>query len=180
MTFEPLSRADPDFLNRRIREFRRDLGELAERVRRVVVEAIRETLANLARDAVDRFMWRRLAPQPLPTPVRSQREDFDPWDAESDPDYEYEAKWDEDEEPQTPVSRVDPKPLRVPNALVIGLAAAGWWLRRGKLLGAMTVALVTGVAAAFTGRLPCDVAGLVQAAGDLLSFHRFLSTFGLA
>jgi hypothetical protein len=44
----------------------------------------------------------------------------------------------------------------------------------------MTVALVTGVAAAFTGRLPCDVSGLLQAAGDVLSFHRFLAAFGLA
>jgi hypothetical protein len=177
MTHVP--RAVPDFVGRRLHELRRDLRELAERVRQAVVETVRDTLADLTRDTVDRmFHYRPRRPQ-YSARAQHHGQEYDPWRDDPDPDYRTERHWEDADEPDysTPQS-----PARAPaaqSAVVLGLAVAGWWFRGGKWLGAVGAALLTGMAAAVTDRLPGEGRQLVQAVSDLFSLHRCLSTFGL-
>jgi hypothetical protein len=56
-------------VGRRLRELRQHLAEIRRRVAEAVTEAVRETIAKLARDAVGRILPRLLLTRPCPSGV---------------------------------------------------------------------------------------------------------------
>jgi hypothetical protein len=170
-----------DFVVRRLHDLGEHLTELTARVRHAVIEAIREMVANLARDTVDQLLIGRLSERRMPKIMHGYRDDYDPWadDRERQTWTEREPDDFEDSIPTTSsaVATVSTSPC----ALAVALAAAGWWLRqRGTLLGACGVALVAAVAAIATQRLTSNGLPWMQAASELLNLHRCLSTLGTA
>jgi hypothetical protein len=151
-----------------------DLASLRRQVQRAVAVALRDALAQLARDVVDRELQRqpseRLAREPRP-------DDYDPW-AYGDPPDEWEEpppeESSEEGAPSSPIEVVRPAPLR--SAVAVAVAVAAWWLRRsGGWLGALGVGLVVGVGAAIAPQLASGSLPLLHSAEELLTLHRAVS-----
>jgi hypothetical protein len=166
----------PEFVGRRLHGLGRHLGEMSGRVRLAVVEAIRATVADMARDAVDLVLFRRGLNRSMPSRYHERREEFDPWD-DDQVDQWSDREYQDDEEPMSvPAYAPAQAPRSGSYGLAVALAAAGWWLRQqGTLLGAFGVAVAVAAAAALTKRLAWDGMPLVEAASDLLSLQRCLS-----
>ena len=164
----------PEFVVRRLHDLGHHLGDVSGRVRVAIVDAVRATVADMARDAVDRVLSRRVGDQSVPMRYERRRDEYDPWD-DSDPDERYDP--DDDYEPDPTPSAESNKPLPgCKCAVAIALAAAGWWLRQqGTLLGALGIALAAAAAAALTGQLAWGGVPLVEAASELLNLQRCLS-----
>jgi hypothetical protein len=166
----------PEFVGRRLHNLGRHLGDVSRRVRLAVVEAIRATVADMARDAVDRVLvhggWNRSLPSRY---YHEPRDEFDPWD--DDQVDQWPDRGDDEEEPLPVPAYGSAQPTRHGSyGLAVALAAAGWWLRQqGTLLGAFGVAVAVAAAAALTKRLAWDGQPLMEAASDLLSLQRCLS-----
>jgi len=180
ITFPRTSKWNGGFVGRRLAELGQHLAELSRRVRQAVAEAIRETVAHLGRDAVDRVLGRPLLPTLPPEhdddPV--DHREYDPWD-----DGEEHLAWQVRHETDAPevdseTSSSAPIGSAARSAVAIGLAAAGWWLRRqGTFWGAFAIGLAAGGIAAITRRLAGDGFLLVRAAHELLSYREAVSGF---
>ena len=103
----------------RLSDLTDQLADLARRVRMAVTEALAETCARIARDAAERLL------RPGPEPVRGYagRYEEDPWD--NAPPTQSESY------PMT----LDRDRAALGQAIAAGLAAAGWWARRGNPVG---------------------------------------------
>jgi hypothetical protein len=159
-------------VGRRLRELGQHLAEINRRVRAAVAQAVRETVAQLARDAVDCVLPRRIFDPSMPQRYDDPEDEFDSWTDDEEPDC-----WAVPDEMMA--AELVPEPFdpatAVPvarSALTLALAAAGWWLRRqGSLWGAFGIGLIAGAAAAVTRRLTGDGWLLVYAAHELLTCH---------
>jgi hypothetical protein len=171
-----LGSCKPEFVARRLQDLGRHLGDVGDRVRLAVVDAIRATVADLARDAVDRVLHH--APgRSIPSPFREPRDEYDPWADDQD-----QREWAEAQDDYQPAQSTSHAPTQTAAggscALAVALAAAGWWLRQqGTVLGAVGIALFAAAAAAMTKRLTWDSLPLVEAASELLNLQRFLTVF---
>jgi hypothetical protein len=182
MIFAPgLKSLKGGLVGRRLGELGQQLQELSRRVREAVAQAIREAVAQLARDTVDRFLPRQRTRFPLPHRLDDGDYEFDPWEV----DEEEPPDWDEpkDVEADQPVVASRPAAIAQPvarSAVALGLAAAGWWLRRrSSVWAALGIGLFAGAAAAMTGRLAEGGLALVQAAHDLLTYRHAVSSLAL-
>jgi hypothetical protein len=165
-----------EFVGRRLHNLGRHLGDVSGRVRLAVVEAIRATVADMARDAVDRVLFRRGFNSSTPIRYHEPRDEFDPWDDDQVDQWSHRDNYDDEEPVPVPACAPAQGARRGSYGLAVALAAAGWWLRQqGTVLGAFGVAVAVAAAATLTKRLAWDGLPLVEAATDLLSLHRCLS-----
>jgi hypothetical protein len=165
------------FVGRRLRELGQHLTDLSRRVRETVAEAVRDTVAQMARCAVERALSRR-SPGPIVQEQSYGAEgEFDSWADEEAP-----GPWIEPGAMRAvhATPEVPPDVSGIPvvrSSLALALAAAGWWLgRQGSWWGALAVGLVAGAAAAVTRRLTGDGLLLVQAAHGFLSYRQASAT----
>jgi hypothetical protein len=163
-------------VGRRLRELGQHLAELSQRVREAVIQAVRETIAQLARDAVDSLLHRHQfgsAEMSLPDDPEGT---YDPWD-DVDP-YSVRPFRESVRAFSRPTSQA-PTPPSGRSVVALALAAAGWWLRqRGSWLGALAVGLIAGFVACVAQRLADDGLLVVQAVHELLAYRHAAS--GLA
>jgi hypothetical protein len=177
MTFLPRpANRMPILLGRRLRELGQHLAEIGKRVREAVTQAIRETMAQLARDAVDRVLPRRFY-GPRVFGERDFAEDhYDPWQDEVVEEDSWTAsEVPDDDEPASSSASAAPVGR---SSMALALAAASWWLRRqGTLWGAFGVGLVAVALATVTCHWARDSLLLVPAAHDLMTYRAALATF---
>jgi hypothetical protein len=164
-----------EFVGRRLHNLGRHLGDMSDRVRMAVVEAIRATVADMARDAVDQVLLRRGLNRSTSSYYHHPRDDYDPWDDDQPHDWPDRMNSHDEDFPVPDHGLAQPR-RRSAYGLAVALAAAGWWLRQqGTVLGAFGVAVVAAAAASLTKRLAWDGMPLAEAAYDLLNLHRCLS-----
>jgi hypothetical protein len=139
------------------RRLGQQLADLTRQVRQAVTTVISETLSRLAHDAVHRVLvLPRFTSAPLPRRTWPA-DDTDPW-AEDHGQREWrESSYTEadDDCSESPSNETTPS-LR-PIAWAAGLGAASWWLRRrGTVLGALAMALMSGVFVLFGDAVAAD------------------------
>jgi hypothetical protein len=164
---------------RRLGELGEHLGAIAHRVREAVADAVGETVARIARDAVDGLLGRRPArppPRPVRPPSRAPSDDYDPRaDDPADDDDRWPAPRFPREEVYRPSPRV-PAPRPAAPALAAALAGAGWGLRRyGTLPGALALGVLAWLVALLGGRTVRGGLGLFEAAARLLGLDHGLA-----
>jgi hypothetical protein len=131
--------------------------ELTRQVREAVATTVSETMARLARDAVQCIMEPRWSAPTAATRQLTPEYDCDPW--AEDPD---QQEWSDSTDARSEeVRTIEPStrtagPIRSA-ILAAGLSAASWWLRRrGSVLGALGMALMPGVFAVFGDTVAAD------------------------
>jgi hypothetical protein len=167
----------PEFVSRRLHDLGSHLGDVRSRVRLAIVDAIRSTVADMARDAVDRVLRHTLRP-PVPNQYRQRSDDYDPWADDEDQEEwaEPEDSIEEDPASVAPHNRHLGSPC--PITLAFALEAGAWWLRqRGTFQGACGAALLAAMAAGLTKRFAGDHLALLEAAAELVKLQRCLSVF---
>jgi hypothetical protein len=179
MTFLPAKAWKDGVVGRRLRELGQHLAKISRRVAEAVTEAIRETAAKLACDALGRILPRRLSAPAVPKWRDDPEEEYDPWTDEEEP-----GPWRAHDEIQS--AEVAPEPSApaavmpvARSALALALAVSAWWLRRqGSLWGAFGIGLIAATAAAVVRSLTGEGQSLVQAAHELLTYHHAVSGLG--
>src|SRR5271163_859140 len=83
-----------EFVAQRLHDLGRHFTLLHGRVRQAALEAIRETLAEVTRDAVDHLLLRHLPERTPPSTAHGHHEDYDPW---AEHDESYRDTWTEPE-----------------------------------------------------------------------------------
>jgi hypothetical protein len=144
----------------RVRDLTEHLADLARRVRAAVAEAVAETLSRIARDAADRLL-RPPAAEPVRERYSGRYEEVDPWDDSSPA------------RPENPTMNAstdrDSNRTALGQAIAAGLAAAGWWARRGSPLAALGAGVTVAAAVASGGYLGRTGRAVIGAMSDLLT-----------
>jgi hypothetical protein len=139
------------------RSLGQQLVELTRQVREAVATTGSETMARLARDAIQRIMGPRWSAPAAATHQPTPAYDSDPW--AEDPD---QQEWSDSTEPRSEEVRTTEPSTQTAGLirsviLAAGLSAASWWLRRsGSVLRAVGMALITGVFAVFGDAVAAD------------------------
>lgn len=169
------------WLARHLTRLSETLESFGTRLREAVASAVGETVGGIVRETVRAV----LAEEPLSsTPpkryVPTPRSSRPLWESS---DYPEDDRWyddterypldDEDEDPPSNRAAPTTTPSRLPHAIAIGFHTALCWLRcrvsRFPVLTAVTVGLLTGVAAYAGGTIAAASVGLAGTAIKLLS-----------
>jgi hypothetical protein len=165
------------WLARHAERLRAGLDLLFDRLREALARVVGDRVADAVREAVEILLTdvpgRPCGPhRPAERLLRSASIWDDPeravWDDEED-----DEELGEEDVPRTASSRPHSPPPRWPEALVVGLHAAAWWLRRriGRrpLLTAVGAGLATALATYLGGSFVAAAVGLAGSAISLLS-----------
>lgn len=145
----------------RVQALAEHLTLLGSNVKEAVAEAVTETLARMARDAAERVLGQSLErPSPTYRYGYAQYHEHDPWEEAEEHYHQFEH---ESESTMQGTERAV-----VGRALAAGLAAAGWWLRRGQPWAGVAAGVAVAAAVAAGHRLGRTGKAVSNAVADLV------------